>query len=86
MASSKLTVEVKRSIRIVTHYTWGAGNKSKDSSRPYTSSHHAAAAYAGAYCNRPLKHRPRTSDDFELLKLKVYNRVRPIFKKILDEK
>lgn len=84
--SVKLKVEVKKSIRIVTHFTWGSGTKSKNSSRPYTNSHHAAAAYAIAYCNRPLKNRPRTSDDFELLKLKVYNRVRPIFKKILDEK
>jgi putative IMPACT (imprinted ancient) family translation regulator len=82
----KLKVEVKKSIRIVTHFTFPSGTESKNSSRPYTNSHHAAAAYAIAYCNRPLKHRPRTSDDFELLKLKVYNRVRPIFKKILDEK
>jgi len=84
--SVKLKVEVKKSIRIVTHFTFPSGTKSKNASRPYTNSHHAAAAYAMAYCNRPLKHRPRTSDDFELLKLKVYNRVRPIFKKILDEK
>ena len=86
MASVKLKVEVKKSIRIVTHFTFTSGTTAKDSSRPYTSSHHAAAAYAIAYCNRPLKHRPRTSDDFEILKLKVYNRVRPIFKKMLDEK
>ena len=84
--SVKLKVEVQKSIRVVTHFTFPSGNKSKNSSRPFTSSHHAAAAYAIAYCNRPLKHRPRTSDDFEILKLKVYNRVRPIFKKMLDEK
>ena len=84
--SVKLKVEVKKSIRIVTHFTFPSGTESKNSSRPYTNSHHAVAAYASVYCNRPLKHRPRTSDDFELLKLKVYNRVRPIFKKILDEK
>lgn len=83
--SVKLKVEVQKSIRIVTHYTLPHGSQSKNSSRAFTSSHHAAAAYAIAYCNRPLNHRPRTSDDFELLKLKVYNRIRPIFQKMLDK-
>ena len=83
--SVKLKVEVQKSIRIVTHFAYPSGGTSKHSSRPYTSSHQAALTYAIAYCNRPLKHRPRTSDDFELLKLKVYNRIRPIFQKMLDK-
>ena len=81
----KLKVEMKKSIRIVSHITWGSGNKSKSSSRAYTSSHHAAVAYFESYIPT-MKNRPKTYDELEYLKLKVYNRVRPIFKKMLDEK
>jgi len=83
--SVKLKVEVKKSIRIVSHITFPSGTKSKSSSRAYTNSHHAAVAYFESYLPT-MKNRPKTYDELEYLKLKVYNRVRPIFKKILDEK
>lgn len=83
MAKSSLKVEVQKSIRIVTYTTYHE-EEYKHSSRAYTTAHHASAAYTGARMAR-FKNRPKTPEAWEELRRKTYNRVRPIFEKILDK-